>query len=297
LQRGSVLLDVRRRLGSFFCPRCSRCCRSPLSEDKGSFSQELCPSRVLRFLWPAFLSVGVSTSPGFWSLQRCLVLAPCEVGCPTPPRFRSQAFSTSQRFPGRLKVCGLVSCHYRSWDPPFRAFPSQGSRASLEALSRGRLLPCSYPPVRRRRAVLRRSPFGFTRRPRFRAVARVPPKTMDFLSTNRGLFPGRPGLRSAELVSSRQLHLLRSFHPPVRPFLRLRVAPRSSAVALLVFFPFEAFSSHTSDSQPAQPREAEHAPSSEDSGPLLRGPRPPESGELFPSTSTQKDLVDGFQPP
>jgi hypothetical protein len=39
-----------------------------------------------------------------------------------------------------------------------------------------------------------------------------------------------------------------------------------------------------------------HAPSSVDSGPLLRGPRPPESGELFPSTSTQKNSSTGSNP-
>jgi hypothetical protein len=36
---------------------------------------------------------------------------------------------------GRPGPCGLVSCHYRPWDPPFRAFPSQGSRSPLEVAS------------------------------------------------------------------------------------------------------------------------------------------------------------------
>jgi hypothetical protein len=52
-----------------------------------------------------------------------------------PPRFRSQVFSTSQRFPSKPEFRGLFSCRYRSWDPPFRVFPSQKSRTPLEAAS------------------------------------------------------------------------------------------------------------------------------------------------------------------
>ena len=54
------------------------------------------------------------------------------------------------------------------------------------------------------------------------------------------------------LTSFRQLHLLRSFIPPVRPCLQLRVASRLPVVSLLVFFPFEAFSFHASGSLPAR---------------------------------------------
>ena len=32
-----------------------------------------------------------------------------------------------------LNTCGLVSCHCRPWGSSFRAFPSQRSRAPLEA--------------------------------------------------------------------------------------------------------------------------------------------------------------------
>jgi len=62
---------------------------------------------------------------------------------PTSPRFRSQAFSTSQRFPGKLEFRGLVSSRYRPWGSPFRVFPSEESRAPLEAP----LLPCGHPPA------------------------------------------------------------------------------------------------------------------------------------------------------
>jgi hypothetical protein len=60
-----------------------------------------------------------------------LGLAPSGVGCPVPPRFRSQVFSTSQRFASTPELRGLVSCRSHSWDPPFRAFPSQESRTPL----------------------------------------------------------------------------------------------------------------------------------------------------------------------
>lgn len=86
-----------------------------------------------------------------------------------PPRFRSQVSSTSQRFPGRLELRGLVSCRNRSWDPSLQSLPPAG----IAHLSRGRWLPCSHPPPcgpRRPRSCRRR----FRRRPRSRAVAGVP---------------------------------------------------------------------------------------------------------------------------
>jgi hypothetical protein len=46
---------------------------------------------------------------------------------PSSPRFRSQAFSTSQRFPGRPKLRGLVKPH------PFGSFPSESSPRNSRA--------------------------------------------------------------------------------------------------------------------------------------------------------------------
>lgn len=60
-----------------------------------------------------------------------LGLAPSGVGCPFPPRFRSQVFATSQRFPSMPELRSLVSCRSHSWDRPFRAFPSQELRTPL----------------------------------------------------------------------------------------------------------------------------------------------------------------------
>ncbi len=64
--------------------------------------------------------------------------SPVRGGSSLPPRFRSQVFSTSQRFPSRLELSGLVSCRNHPWAWPspvrsFRAFPSQESRTPLGA--------------------------------------------------------------------------------------------------------------------------------------------------------------------
>jgi hypothetical protein len=165
---------------------------------------------------------------------------------PSQPRFRSQVFSTSQRFPGRSELCGLVSCHNRPWDPPFRAFPSQGSRSSLEVAG-------SLAVIHRCAEVRCALPFtpGF---PDFHAFTQLPGSPSDY-----GLRFNKPRLVSLSswallsgFTSFRQLHLLRSFPPPVRPFLQPWVAPPLPVVSLLgFFFPFEAFSCHALDSLPA----------------------------------------------
>mgnify|MGYP003572178373 CR=1 FL=1 len=163
-----------------------------------------------------------------------------------PPRFRSQAFSTSQRFPSRPKLRGLVSCHNRSWDPPFRAFPSRGSRASLEVA----LLPCSYPPACRSALGFAVHP-QFHRRPRFHAVAWIP----------RGLwtpFPRAEARFPVVLGSAQRDHLVPPASPtsePSSPRESVAMTPgRPSAVARCSpgFFPFEAFSFHALDPRPAQ---------------------------------------------
>jgi hypothetical protein len=106
----------------------------------------------LRFLLPP------TTSPG---------LAPYEAGRSLPtsvplsglPTLRQ---ATSQRFPSRPKFRGPVSCRYRSWDSPFRVFPSQQSRTPLGAT-------CSLAVIHRRAETLLPEPCHrrFPRRPRF----------------------------------------------------------------------------------------------------------------------------------
>jgi hypothetical protein len=212
----SVLLDVERRLGSLPV-RGVPATTGPLClVDRGSFSLEAralfecslpldLPSCRLAIDSLGFL-VPSTMTPG---------LAPYETDCPTPPRFRSQAFSTSQRFPGTPELRGLVSCHNRSWDPPFRAFPSQRSRTSLEAAG-------SLAVIHRRAVARWTSPFA-GRFPDVHARARLPGSPIDYglpFRVPRLAFRlSRAWLNG--LAPFRQLHLLRSFVPPVRPYLRL----------------------------------------------------------------------------
>jgi hypothetical protein len=170
--------------------------------------------------------------------------------------------STSVPLSGFLNL-SAVSWQAQGLWPCFVPLPSLGS--SLQSFSLTRIACLSRGPLSRspaplqlstgelKRAVLRRSPSVSPTSTLSRGCLDSP-RTMDFLSTDRGPFSGRPGLRSAGLASPRQLHLLRSFHPPVRPSLQLQVTPPLSVVALLVFFPFGAFSFHTSDPRPVQPR-------------------------------------------
>jgi hypothetical protein len=141
-------------------------------------------------------------------------------GVQSHPRFRSQAFSTSQRFPSRPKLRGLVSCRNRSWDSPFRVFPSQESRAPLEVA----LLPCSYPPSCWNSASWSLSPPVSSTSTLARSCL-IPPSTMSSLSSSpRALLPFALG-PDDETAPFRQLHLLRSLDPPASPFAPTRVAP------------------------------------------------------------------------
>jgi hypothetical protein len=89
-----------------------------------------------------------------------------EWAVPCPPRFRSQVFSTSQRFLSKIELHGLVSCRNRSWAAPFRAFPPQGSWCPLGSTRLPRLSPdllnvllsALSPLVSPTRALLARSP-------------------------------------------------------------------------------------------------------------------------------------------
>jgi hypothetical protein len=121
--------------------------------------------------------------------------APYGAACPTPPRFRSQAFSTSQRFPGKLEFHGLVSCRYRSWVPPFRAFPSQRALAPLEATCS---LAVRSPACRTHRS----RPFaaGFRRLPRARRSRLASPADYELPFHGARPLPGCSGPRTALAV-------------------------------------------------------------------------------------------------
>jgi hypothetical protein len=110
-----------------------------------------------------------------------------------PRRFRSQAFSTSQRFPSKLGLWGLVSCPNHSWVPPLQRFPLTG-RVVLSASSRSHVLPCSYPPTCEPAPLESLSPL-VSPTPTLSRSGRVPPTTMGPLFTHpKTRFPVALGL-------------------------------------------------------------------------------------------------------
>jgi len=128
------------------------------------------------------------------------------------PRFRSQVFRTSQRFPSKSKLRGLVSCRHRSWDPPSRAFPSRESRTSLETA-------CSLAVIHRCAGMHRPSSFasGFTD---VHAFTRLPGSPGDYELPFRApkLASRSFWTRDGGITPFRQLHLLRSLAPLANPF-------------------------------------------------------------------------------
>jgi hypothetical protein len=152
------------------------------------------PSRARHSL-PADRPAGRSDSPElsgpFDDITRP---SPVGGGTSPPPRFRSQVFATSQRFPSRAELRGLVSCRSRPWDSsPSERSPRPGSRTPLEAAS-------SLAVIHRRPATYHPPPFaaGFPDARVARRGGLVPPATMGSLSARRaGALPGRPGPRAA----------------------------------------------------------------------------------------------------
>jgi len=106
--------------------------RSPPRLGGGSSPHESIPLRVLHVL-PAIQPVGWICSPRVLRpFDDILRASPIRGGLSPPPRFRSQAFSTSQRFPGRPELRGLVSCRSRpKASSLLQSFPLAQSRAPL----------------------------------------------------------------------------------------------------------------------------------------------------------------------
>jgi len=183
------------------------------------------PYRVVTsFRRPGRMAPGPASSRFSAPTTTSLELAPIAVVRPGPPRFRSQVFSTSQRFPGTSELGDLVSCRRRPWGSPFRAL----LLARIACASRRRLLPCSSPPsylrCSARDLVLRASPTpalmarwpGFPpelghrfRRPVPHALAHGPATTSPTSWTT-----------CTEVTSFRRLRLLRSFTPLASPCAR-----------------------------------------------------------------------------
>lgn len=150
--------------------------------------------------------------------------SPIVDGVPPPPWFRSQGFSPSQRFASRPELAGLFHpAAVRATS--FRAFPSQGSRAPLEAASS--LAVLHQGPGRDSQRLITR---GF---PDSHARAQSPGSPADyglpFHPARRPCFPFTLGaeLRGRPLT---QLRPPRSLVPPESPFTPTRVAPRARSL-------------------------------------------------------------------
>ena len=162
---------------------------------------------------------------------------------PCAPRFRSRVFTTPQRL-SQLRVSR----------PCFVPQPFLGS--SLQSLpltkiaypSRGSLLPCSYPPARGSAPPDSLSPPVSSNS---RAFARLPASSDDYglpFQLTEISLPGRPGRQatgSPRLASFIYFEASCSLRESVHR--ASWVAPPRRAVALLGFFPSNAFSAHASD--------------------------------------------------
>jgi hypothetical protein len=187
---------------------------SPVTPTKArAHPLQVFPFSVLRVL-PTVRPVGRTCSLRFFGpTTTSLGLAPHETAV-TPPRFRSRAFSTPQRFTSRPELRGLVSCRCRSWAFSCRGFPSQESRAPLEA---------AYAPLWSSTDA-RNAPAGsyhrrFLQTPTLARSGLVPPTTMGSLfTTAEAVLTRSPWTPANGTVTSRQLHPLRSLDPPASPF-------------------------------------------------------------------------------
>ena len=166
-------------------------------------------------------------------------------------------------------LSGFLARAQGSW-PCFMPQPFLGSSLQSFSLtriacpSRGRQLPCSYPPVcgsASSLAVHRR----FPRRPRFHAVAWFPRRLWSPFPRARELVSRSSWARSGGVASFRQLHLLRSLPPLARPFQLPRVAPQRLAVSL-GFLPLRSFLPPRLGFSTRPHPKARARPSSEDSG-------------------------------
>jgi len=144
-------------------------------------------------------------------------------GISRPPRFRSQAFSTSQRFTSALEFAAIFHAAAVRVTS-FRAFPSQRSRTSLEAASSPAVIHQGP-----RRSFLRLITNGF---PDAHGCPRLPGSPADYglpFHEAETPLPGHPEHWTLNRPFT-QLHPLRSFFPPASPFTPTRVAPSSRPI-------------------------------------------------------------------
>jgi hypothetical protein len=148
--------------------------------------------------------------------------------------------------------------------------------AEIAHPSRGRQLPCSYPPTRRNELPKLLSPSVSPTSTLSRSCP-VPPA--DYRVPFRKLIARFPVPLDLE-QRSRSLPQASPTSKPYSPCESVRTSPSCPGLAagtLLGFCPSGAFSFRASDPRPARARKLEHAPSPEDSGSRPRGPLDPPS--------------------
>ena len=205
-----------------------------------------------------------------------LGLAPHEVRYPFPPRFRSQVFPTSQRFPGRPELRGLVSCRNRSWDSSLQRLPLTEGRLPLSrqlgslAVIHPRAEPRDRPPFApgfadvRACAQLPGSPDDYELP--FRLAEAILPVALGVEPRNRFVPPASPASKLRSLLRVRS-----------RPG---RVSSHRSVDPLLGFFPSRAFPVQASESLTRPSSWLVHAPLALRSAARdPKDPRPLASGE------------------
>jgi hypothetical protein len=208
-----------------------------------------------------------------------------------PPRFRSQAFSTSQRFPGKLEMRGLVSCRNRPWGFPCRGFPSQESRAPLEAAG-------SLVVIHRRAKTHPSEPYHrrFLRRPHPKAQLPGSPDDYEvpFHAPRRASRSLRA--RASGTVPFRQLHPLRSVDPPASPFAPGQVAPNRRPILSWAFASLEPSPPRLGVSNPPAPRGTRTPSSPEGSDARHEGPcDPSRQAKPHQIASDPTRPLDGFR--
>jgi hypothetical protein len=198
--------------------------------------------------WPAFLVGRLSTPLGLWSLQRHPSGQPrMRWFVPSHP---GSALRLSQPLSGFLAHPSFVALFRATTVPgilPSELFPHE-DRAPLSRP----LAPLQLSTGVLRRAARRLVIAGFTDVHAFTQLPGFPSHyELPFHEPRSASWSFWASLNGT--ASFRQLHLLRSSVPSVRPFQRLRVAPRPLAVTLLGFaLLFGAFSFHALDSRPVQ---------------------------------------------
>jgi len=254
------------------------------------------PFRVPHHL-PAVRPVGRTSFPEISGPYNDVTLgSPMWSRLSRPPRLRSQAFSTSQRFPSIPVLRGLVSCRSRSWDLPSEVSP----RENRAPLSRP-LAPLQSSTSAQRRAFRVLIAACFTDS---HARAQLPGSPDDYglpfhAPKRASRSPWNP---SDQTAPSRWLRLLRSLAPLANPFAPARVAPTWAPFLSWVFAPLEspvlASDPRTRPGTSASACAFVPRLAPDSSSPRLSGPCSPPNRVRPPwHQKHQLDLVGRFQPP